>query len=128
MFDPHRTRRSDRRYFTRKGQVLQASRVNTKPVIEQRLVPVYQDYLELNGFVNIPRPVDPFSRKVIGISFNNVKYPFSEMNKTTDPSVTLTYHGAGLSAGVLMYFWEDEEKEKVSLAIDTNGGTGSGSE
>lgn len=51
MFDPHRTRRSDNRYYTRKGQVIQASRVNTKPIIDQRLVPVYKQYLINNGLI-----------------------------------------------------------------------------
>nr|WEY08161.1 Cap [Po-Circo-like virus] len=56
MFDPHRTRRSNSRYFTRKGQVLQASRVNVNPVIDQRLVPIYKNYLINNGLAyDIPQ-------------------------------------------------------------------------
>ncbi|AXK90325.1 hypothetical protein [Bo-Circo-like virus CH] len=56
MFDPHRTRRSDKRYYTRKGQVRQASRVNTKPIIDQRLVPVYKNYLITNNLISPPPP------------------------------------------------------------------------
>lgn len=70
MFDPHRTRRSDRRYYTRKGQVLQASRVNTQPVIEQRLVPIYKQYLINNNLVpTAPAPFPPI--KIIGVRVGN---------------------------------------------------------
>lgn len=109
MFDPHRTRRSDRRYYTRKGQVLQASRVNVQPVIEQRLVPAYQNYLIGNGLVNANIVNPPETIPVIGMVYDNVKYPFTDFEVTTDQTKTLNYQGAGLSAGVLMIFYEDAE-------------------
>lgn len=77
MFDPHRTRRSDRRYYTRKGQVLQASRVNTQPVIEQRLVPVYKQYLINNNLV--PKEPSPFPPiKIIGVRVGTKDYNFDQ--------------------------------------------------
>lgn len=107
MFDPHRTRRSDKRYYTRKGQVLQAGRVNVQPVIQNNLVPVYQRYLIANGLVNANIVNPPETIPVIGMSFNNVQYPFTDFTLTTDQTVSIDYHGAGLSAGVLMIFKED---------------------
>lgn len=59
MFDPHRTRRSDKRYYTRKGQVIQAGPVNTKPIIDHRLVPVYKNYLITNNLIDVPPPPEP---------------------------------------------------------------------
>ncbi len=107
MFDPHRTRRSDKRYYTRKGQVLQAGRVNTQPVIQQNLVPSYQRYLIANKLVNANIVNPPETIPVIGMVFNGVKYPFTDFEVTTDQTKTIDYHGAGLSAGVLMAFYED---------------------
>ena len=107
MFDPHRTRRSDKRYYTRKGQVLQAGRVNVQPVIEPRLVPAYQNYLIANKLVNANIVNPPETIPVIGMSFNGVKYPFTDFTLTTDQTVNIDYHGAGLSSGVLMAFYED---------------------
>ncbi len=107
MFDPHRTRRNDRRYYTRKGQVLQASRVNTQPIIDQRLVPSYQNYLINNGLVNRNIVNPPETIPVIGMAFNNNKYPFTDFTLTTDQTVNLDYQGVGLSSGVLMMFRED---------------------
>lgn len=107
MFDPHRTRRSDRRYYTRKGQVLQASLVNSQPVIQQNLVPAYQNYLIKNGMVNANIIQPPETIPVIGMTYDNVKYPFTDFEVTTDGTKTIDYHGVGLSAGVLMYFYEN---------------------
>lgn len=90
MFDPHRTRRSDRRYYTRKGQVLQAGRVNAQPVIDQRLVPVYKNYLLSNGLIPAPPPPGPSeSVNVTGLRFDNVGFFFSAMQKYTTPTVNI---------------------------------------
>jgi hypothetical protein len=86
MFDPHRTRRYDKRYYTRKGQVIQASRVNTKPIIEQRLVPVYKDFLIKNGLVDVtdvPHDV-PTIDSVVFSDFSSA-YPIKRFNLTTSP-------------------------------------------
>lgn len=107
MFDPHRTRRSDRRYYTRKGQVLQASRVNVQPIIDQRLVPTYQNYLIQNGLVNRNIVNPPETIPVIGMFFNDTKYPFTDFQLTTNQTESIDYQSAGLSAGVLMMFRED---------------------
>lgn len=107
MFDPHRTRRNDRRYYTRKGQVLQAGRVNVQPIIDQRLVPFYQNYLIQNGLVNRNIVNPPETIPVIGMFFNNTKYPFTDFTVTTNQTESIDYQGAGLSSGVLMMFRED---------------------
>lgn len=102
MFDPHRTRRSDSRYFTRKGQVLQASRVNTNPVIDQRLVPIYKNYILKNGLIkNPPPPLPPPSPSPstihpigIAITYDEnlappVYYPFASMTVKTEQTFTI---------------------------------------
>ena len=118
MFDPHRTRRSDYRYYTRKGQVLQASRVNVNPVIDQRLVPIYKNYLLKNNLVNsTPQPPPPTppppqpqnSIKPIGIAVNYnststiTYYPFTEF--TYDTRISFTIAASPLSEyNALMIF------------------------
>lgn len=72
MFDPHRTRRNDRRYYTRKGQVIQASRVDVNPIIDQRLVPIYKNYIIKNGILKSDAPPSPSPSNIIdGIIFKN---------------------------------------------------------
>lgn len=51
MFDPHRTRDSNKRYYTRKGQVIQARRVDAPLGIEGRLVPMYRDFILKNKLI-----------------------------------------------------------------------------
>nr|QRV61601.1 hypothetical protein [Circular ssDNA virus sp.] len=93
MFDPHRTRRSDRRYYTRKGQVLQANRVNIAPIIEQRLVPIYKDYLIKNSLLpSVPIPPPVITLDGIAISDYNSgdnvhQLPFSDMTLSTEPTI-----------------------------------------
>lgn len=110
MFDPHRTRRSDRRYYTRKGQVLQASRVNTQPIIDQRLVQVYKRYLIANALAYDsppappPAPVEPIG--ISGIAIENVKFPFSGMTKYTTTTVQLRAV-AGQQDLLVIVFYKD---------------------
>lgn len=83
MFDPHRTRRSDYRYYTRKGQVLQASRVNVNPTIDQRLVPIYKKYLLKNNLVNLnsqsQNPIKPLGIAMQQTSTADLTfYPFNQ--------------------------------------------------
>ena len=106
MFDPHRTRRSNRRYYTRKGQVLQASPVDVNPVIDQRLVPIYKNYLLKNNLVNsIPSP-PPI--KALGIviesEISNEYYfkPFTEFVLRTEETFTARFEpGSRLTAALL---------------------------
>lgn len=104
MFDPHRTRRSDRRYYTRKGQVLQASRVNTQPIIEQRLVDVYKNYLVSNGLTYADPPPVPISPiEISGVSIGGTSYQFSSMTKYTTTAVNIDQNTYVASMAVLFY-------------------------
>lgn len=85
MFDPHRTRRSDYRYYTRKGQVLQASRVNVNPTIDQRLVPIYKNYLIKNNLINPPPPkIKPIGVAIEGNGQEIEYHPFNTFQVSTD--------------------------------------------
>lgn len=90
MFDPHRIRRSDRRYYTRKGQILQASRVDVQPIIDQRLVPVYQKYLQANNLLPV-RQIPPEPVPVTGVLFGEYNYSFNQRN--TEPTANITIRG-----------------------------------
>lgn len=59
MFDPHRTRQSNRRYFTRKGQVIHAKLVNPPIRIDRDTAEIYKEYLIKNHMINLnpPAPV-----------------------------------------------------------------------
>lgn len=109
MFDPHRTRRNDSRYFTRKGQVLQASRVSVNPVIDQRLVPVYRNYLINNNL--LPPPIVPASPIKIGGVYiqygttNVIKFALSDMTLDTSPTVNITR--AVTDKGTIIAIYED---------------------
>lgn len=114
MFDPHRTRRSDRRYYTRKGQVLQASRVNVNPTIDQRLVPIYKNYLIKNNLISVappqppspPLPTETITPMGIAIQKPNMEtvfFPFNEMNLNTEPSFTLRAESLNRFAVLLVF-------------------------
>nr|QYM90075.1 Cap [Po-Circo-like virus] len=111
MFDPHRTRRSDRRYYTRKGQVIQASRVDVQPIIDQRLVPVYKKFLIANGLAyDSPQPSPPspvIQLDGIGISVNNVSFPFTLMTLSTEPTIDVTIHGSSQAPTFAAAFYQD---------------------
>lgn len=54
MFDPHRTRRLYNRKYQKRGQIIQAKKVEIPRTIDQQLIPLYQDYFKKNyieGFV-----------------------------------------------------------------------------
>lgn len=105
MFDPHRTRRNESRYYTRKGQVLQASRVNVQPVIEHRLVPIYRNFLINNGLVYDtpqPGPIQPIS--ISGVSIDHEIYLFSNMTKSTEPTVNLSYTAQGYRKIIIVFY------------------------
>lgn len=113
MFDPHRTRRSDSRYFTRKGQVLQASRVNVNPVIDQRLVPIYRNYLIKNNL--LPPPIVPASPIEIGGVYiqygdtNVMKFALSNMTLDTSPTVNIRRILTNGQVGSIIAIYEDTE-------------------
>lgn len=105
MFDPHRTRRSDKRYYTRKGQVLQASRVNTQPIIEQRLVPVYQNYLISNGLLPPrppPGPTEPI--EITGIAVGDFRVGFGAMDKDRQSIVNINFTAPANDDRIFLYF------------------------
>ena len=61
MFDPHRTRYNDRRYFTKKGQIIQAKKVNPPFSIENDKINAYKSYIIRNKLIEAPIPdVDSF--------------------------------------------------------------------
>lgn len=97
MFDPHRTRRNDRRYYTRKGQVIQANRVDTQPVIAQRLVPVYKDYLFKNSlaYPSPPAPPSPPSKypyTITSVSIGTGKFDISQFTRTPNTEASIDYN------------------------------------
>lgn len=97
MFDPHRTRRSNRRYFTRKGQVLQANRVDTSPVIDQRLVPVYRNYLIQNGLAYSQPPVPPpppqkYPYTITSVSIGTGKFNISQFTSRPNTKSSIDYN------------------------------------
>lgn len=109
MFDPHRTRRSDSRYYTRKGQVLQASLVNPNPVIDQRLVPIYQNYINKNNRISAPAPVN-IQIDCIRISQKNpspsksVDIYLKDMTVSTETYVVVDFRPTqNDQAGVVLY-------------------------
>ena len=57
MYDPHRLRRNDRRYYTRKGQIIQAKAFNAPFTIESNKVEAYKEYILQNKL--IPKPPTP---------------------------------------------------------------------
>lgn len=52
MYDPHHLRRNDRRFFTRKGQVIQAKNISAPFTIERNKVGAYKEYILKNHLVS----------------------------------------------------------------------------
>lgn len=132
MFDPHRTRRSDKRYYTRKGQVLQAGRVNTQPIIEQRLVPIYKNYLLNNGLIDStpspPSPPSPDDKiNIEGVFFENASgqvysYPITSMTLSTDPTINYS-NNTGMRGGVILALFQDASGFYHLTAAGVQSGT-----
>ncbi len=116
MFDPHGTRRSDRRYYTRKGQILQASRVNIQPIIEQRLVPVYKQYIVNNNLLETKDP---------NVYINRIMYDSRELSDAEDiyvniadmtlstestVQITMTHNTSGYASGYFIIYKDLEER------------------
>lgn len=106
MFDPHRTRRNDRKYYTRKGQVIQANRVNTAPIIDQRLVPIYKDYIIKNGLIRIPpRPPGPAEPiEITGIAVGDFRVGFGAMEKNRQNIVNINFTAPADNDLIFVYF------------------------
>lgn len=125
MFDPHRTRSSNKRYYTRKGQVLQASRVNTQPIIEQRLVPVYKNYLIRNNLIDdTPSPDDPIN--IEGVFFENASgqpfsYPITSMILSTQPTINYS-NNTGMRGGVILALYQDINGNNHLVAAGVQNG------
>ena len=64
MYDPHRLRHNDRRYFTRKGQIIQAKAVNPPFTIEANKVDAYKEYIIKNRLIPSQIPLKITSVKV----------------------------------------------------------------
>ncbi len=128
MFDPHRTRRYDKRYYTRKGQVIQASRVNTKPIIDQRLVPVYKNYLITNNLIDVPpSPPSPTDKiNIEGVFFENASgqpysYPITSMILSTEPTINYS-NNTGMRGGVILALYQDIDGNNHLVAAGVPNG------
>lgn len=82
MFDPHHTRYNDRRYYTRKGQIIQAKKVDPPFTIESHKIEAYKKYIVKNHLITqhtIPT--------VDSVSFSDDPntYLISTMNTSTQP-------------------------------------------
>lgn len=130
MFDPHRTRRSDSRYFTRKGQVLQASRVNVNPVIDQRLVPIYRNYLIKNNLLPPPDvPASPIEIGGVYIQYDSTnvkKFALSDMTLDTSPTVNISRTLTNGEKGCIIAIYEDTTGT-MHLKFNSGNSTPSGS-
>ena len=84
MFDPHRTRRNDRRYYTRKGQVIQARNISVPFTIDRSKVDAYKEYIIQNNLISSSPPptVNPTIDSV-QFSEGPTLYPISAFNLTT---------------------------------------------
>ena len=107
MFDPHRTRRNDRRYYTRKGQVLQAKRTEVPFSIEPNKVDAYKEYIIKNNLFSFP-PVPPSPSTIISIDaisstgiqpfptnqlgYSGVEGGVIQMGQYNPPRVLITIH------------------------------------
>lgn len=82
MFDPQYTRRSNRKFYTRKGQIIQAKKVEIPRTIEGELIPLYIEYFKKNhitGYI----PPSPSSTGLLP--------PFYIQSKTTK---LITFNGS----------------------------------
>lgn len=90
MFDPHYTRYSNRRKYQKKGQIIQARRVEIPRTIEQSLVPLYKEYFTKNY---IQTYVPPQDHLMPPFYFEGPSYKFKNFNGryTIQPNQTLLY-------------------------------------
>ena len=98
MFDPQRTRYSNRKYYTRKGQVIQAKRIDAPLGIESRLVPMYKNYLLKNHLISsgdLP-PAPPPVIKKIYFPFDQSTTEFVDLAVTIAPTTVTNSMGIAI--------------------------------
>lgn len=99
MFDPHHTRYSNRKYYTRKGQVIQAKRIDNPVGVEDRLVPMYKNYLLKNKLISSSDvPQSPPTYDSVFYSVDQSYTSIGDMAVTTAP--TNVTNCAGIAIGV----------------------------
>lgn len=117
MFDPHRTRRNDRRYYTRKGQVLQAKRTDVPFSIEPNKVAAYKEYIIKNNLISFtpspPSPPSPDDKiNIDGVFFQRdsqvYSYPVSSMTLSTAPTINYS-NNTGMRGGVILALYQDTD-------------------
>lgn len=99
MFDPQRTRYSNKRYYTRKGQVIQAKRVDAPLGIESRLVPMYKEYLVKNHLISASDfPPKSYTLNEVYYSGTGDRVLISDMAVTIAP--TSVNNCVGIAIGI----------------------------
>lgn len=85
MFDPHRTRRNDRRYYTKKGQILQARNISVPFTIDRSKVDAYKEYIIQNNLISSPSLPPPVIPTIDSVQFSDDSniYPISAFNLST---------------------------------------------
>ena len=95
MFDPHRTRYNDRRYFTKKGQIIQAKKVNPPFSIENDKIEAYKNYLIKNHLVDALNTV-PIVDNISWSEDRSTLYPIEELPISEGVSVERSCQILGL--------------------------------
>lgn len=129
MFDPQSTRKNSNRYYTKKGQINQATITNVPLVINPRHVDAYLEYMLANGIVSnkddTPRPSpvptpDLNPQDYLGVHYirNNTSQPlyfyFDEIGKITflNPGQNITISPAvppEILSELTIFFFEGED-------------------
>lgn len=94
IYDPHRIFSSDSSRRRHKGQVIQSRLVDRPVVIDQRLVPVYRDFLLANGLIpsssSLPIKLANLNFYIPGLT--SVDFTFEQL-VTTWTHVSMTLRG-----------------------------------
>lgn len=120
MYDPHRLRRNDRRYYTRKGQVIQAKVVNPPFTIEANKVEAYKEYILRNRLISRPSTPTPPPQSPVtldSVAITNIHTEESTVIQFSSFEIIDGTLSKTLGSGLHTYFLVSYENDEYSLSI-----------
>ena len=112
MYDPHRLRSNDRRYFTRKGQIIQAKAITPSFKIEKHKVDAYKRFIIKNHLIPSELPIVIDSLKLEWGNGSSETLRDNEFVYTGDQPQTVN-----LSPGTRLCFSVSENNEYYNFNI-----------
>lgn len=118
MFDPHYTRSNHNRRYQKRGQIIQAKKVQIPRTIEQDLIPLYQEYFIKNYIPGFTPPQFPISSFYIKDASTKLH---SHSGSLSIPSRHSVLAIADTGQNINIYFIHNLDPQGDPISISLNG-------